>query len=211
MCVCACVPSCLLRIDSCVIGVLPTNHPSSFLAPALLQRRLSHNAASSLRSTQRHPTLRVVCAYLLSGAFAHSGSSLAHPDPSTHLRTPLTVAGRAQPDNQHRTSTGERQCVFTPCPSPNRALRVYACMCCHLHTFVPAFTVEPACARALSVYEVCSLTRLPPLPWHMCTHHSSNPLCAPPPRHCAPCCCVICVVRHHRVFLPSPAHTFGDG
>jgi hypothetical protein len=85
------------------------------------------------------------------------------------------------------TSTGERQRVSTPCPSPNRALRVYACVCCHLHTFMPAFTVEPACARALSIYEVCSLTRLPFL--GTCAH--TNPLCAPSPPSCSLLLCAL--------------------
>ena len=58
-CVCACVPSCLLRIDSCVIGVLPTNHPSSFLAPALLQRRLSRSLIPTLNSTPPDTTCGV--------------------------------------------------------------------------------------------------------------------------------------------------------
>ena len=79
------------------------------------------------------------------------------------------------------TSTGERQRVSTPCPSPNRALRVYACVCCHLHTFMPAFTVKPTCARAISVYEVCSLTRLP----FLGTYAHTNPLCAPSPPLCS--------------------------
>ena len=106
------------------------------------------------------------------------------------------------------TSTGERQRVSTPCPFPNRALRVYACVCCHLHTFMPAFTVEPTCARALSVYEVCSLTRLPFL--GTCAH--TNPLCAPSLPFC--CCLgallprVLCVVLSTTCFCPSLTRTY---
>jgi len=181
--------------------------PSSFLVPALVPRRLSHNAASSLRSTQRHPALLVVCVYLLSGAFAHSGSSLARPDP---INPPSHAQKRWQDVLNKPTSTQHPQVRDSACPP--RALLpiefcVYACVCCHLHTFMPAFTVEPTCARRPFV-----LKRFARLLGSPSLAHVHTPiLSVPPPRHCAPCYCVLCVVRHHRVFLPLPAHTFGAG
>jgi hypothetical protein len=121
---------CLVRINTLCDRCLPTT-PSSFLAHALMPRRPSHNADSFLCSTQRHTTLRVMCTYLLSGAFAHSGSLFARPDPTTFAHHPRWQDSLNPTINT--TYTGERQRVSAPCPSPNRARTRVVLSFAHIH------------------------------------------------------------------------------
>jgi hypothetical protein len=143
----------------CVIGVLPLT-PSSLLAtrpPALLPRRLSHTPSlnSTPRDThQRAHTCPASCWCVRSQLSVY---------PSTHLRAPSTVAGRAQPGAERHDQ--HPQVRDSPCP-PRALLPIVliicvwcmcACVCAaiclrgthacpRLHR-----CVEPTCARALSV------------------------------------------------------------
>jgi hypothetical protein len=131
---------------------------------------------------------------------------------SRHLRTPSTVAGRAQHHDQDPQVRGTTR--------PARALlpidlcvctRVCAVNCLRGDTLMPVRTAVALSARPFCMRFARLLGSLLVLPRHMCTHQS--PLCTFPAivLLAAVCFAWFSPPRHYRVFLPCPAHAVGDG
>jgi hypothetical protein len=204
------------RAHQVVIGVTP----SPFLAPALLPHTTAVTQRSLIPTLDSRPPDATWCGVCVSFvafvghlacAFAHSGlEAWALTFSSRHLRTPSTVAGRAQHYDQ------DPQVRDGACP-PRALVPIDLCVGTRVCAVICTHSCPPSplsrLVRAPFLYAVCSLTRLPPRSFLglMCT------LCAPSPSLCSLLLCALRGSLHHvnigRFFhvLRSPAHTFGDG